>query len=399
MKMARKSSQRDWSAIGFERLAWHVEESPQKLGYDHALGGRLPRNHIPRPYRFCVQDVLFGATVVRHAREHNCLEVDVFLTAVIPQYEPDSGARWLALFLLSEAYKCGGSMEIRFTEYVEGKRIPLALCQLAESIDSAFAPESIEQARISPQEACSLFAKLTGFSAELRERVDQLDSQGRLSVERVCYSVHHGVWTLNEIESIVLSSPYPDLVLSGEIQPEQRHLYSHVLLQARSSLLGGFLDRKMAQREHIDESGAAFDLEDDERNIIMEFESAICAKWYSCPDEPMPVPWLLEEQDHLVHPNDSIVVLIRARDAAGIKHHLANDIEVVGERAIQSIGERYYVLVPFDFNDSAILDKERQTLINRAHSKQVGILVCPESTYTLDAEVRKRLMRSRILRE
>lgn len=389
----------DWLEIGFERLAWHVEESPQKLGYNHATGGKLPRNHIWRPYRFCVQDVLFGATVVRHAREYNCLEVDVFLTAEIPQYEPDSGTRGLAIFLLSESYKCGGSMEIRFTEYVEGTRIPIALCQLAESVDAPFQVESIEQGRITPQEARDLFANLTGFSFKLRKQIDELDAQRRLSVERVCYSIHHGVWTLNEIESIVLSSPYPDMVLSGEIQPEQRHLYSHVLFQARSSLLGGGLDRKMALREHKDESGAAFDLEDDERNIIVEFEAAIYAKCYSCPNESMPVPWLLEEQECIVNPSNSIVVLIRARDAIGIKQHLAKDIDLVGKRAVQSIGEQYFVLVPFDFNDPYISDNERQTFINRARSKQVGIIVCPESTLTLDTDVRKRFMSSRIMRE
>lgn len=397
--MSLITPQEDWFEIGFNRLAWHVEESPQRLGYNHATGGKLPRNHVSRPYRFCVQDVLFGATVVSHAREHNCLEVDVFLTVEVPQYEPDSGVRWLALFLLSEAYKCGGSMEIRFTEYVEGKRIPMALCQLAESIDAPFQTKSIEQGRITPQEARDLFANLTGFTFELRERIDELDAQRRLSVERVCYSIHHGVWTLNEIESIVLSSPYPDIVLSGEIQPEQRHLYSHVLFQARSGLLGGFLDRKMALREHTDESGAAFDLEDDERNIIVEFEAAIYAKWYSCPDEPMLVPWLLGEQKYIVNPSDNIVVSVRARDAIGIKQHLAKDIDLVGERAMQSIGEQYFVLVPFDFNDPYISDNERQTFINWAQSKQVGIIVCPESTSTLDADVRKRFMSSRIMRE
>lgn len=390
---------KDLLRVGMKRLAWHVEESPQRLEYDHATGGKLPRNHLWRPYRFCVQDVLFGATVVRHAREYNCLEVDVFLAVEVPQYEPDSGARWLALFLLSEAYKCGGSMEIRFTEYVEGKRIPFALCQLAESVDAPFQIESIEQGRISPQEARNLFSKLTGFAPELQERIDELSSQHRLSIERVCYSIHHGVWSLNEIESMVLSSPYPDVVLSGEIQPEKRHLYSHILFQARSSLLGGFLDRKMALREHVDESGAAFNLEDDERNILVEFEAAIYAKWYSCPDESMPIPWLLDGQEYLVNPSDNIVVLIRARDAIGIKRYLTTDIDLVGERALQSIGERYFVLVPFDFNDPYISDDERQALANRAQSKQVGIMICPESVSTLDVDVRKRFMSSRIMRE
>lgn len=397
--MTIEGSSPDWFEKGFNRLAWHVEQAPHRLNYDHSTGGKLPRNHIWRPYRFCVQDVLFGTTVVRHAREFNCLEVDVFLTVEIPQYEPDSGAHWLAVFLLSEAYKCGGSMEIRFTDQVEGKRIPEALCWLAEKYDAPFHLESIEQGRISPQEARNLYANLTEFSFELRERIDELNLQGRLSIERVCYSVHHGVWTSSEIESIILSSPYPDIILSGEIQPEQRHLYTHILFEARSALLGGFLDKKIILREHVTEARGSFNLEDDERNVIIEFEPHSYAKWYSCPDESVPIPWLLREKQNFALPNDNIVAFVRARDAVGIQQHLINDIDLAGERMKHSIGERYFILLPFDFYDPAISETDRLRLTEHAQANQVGLLICPETTFTLDGEVRKRLMSSRIMRE
>ena len=85
-----------------------------------------------------------------------------------------------ALFILSEAYKCGGSMEIRFTEHVEGGRVPEAICELAERVDSPIPDESIVAGRISPDEARCLYAGITGFPSELRARVDELDAQGRL---------------------------------------------------------------------------------------------------------------------------------------------------------------------------------------------------------------------------
>ncbi len=46
------------------------------------------------------------------------LVVDVLLPAAIEGYEPDAGAHALILFVLAEAYKCGGTMEIEFTENV-----------------------------------------------------------------------------------------------------------------------------------------------------------------------------------------------------------------------------------------------------------------------------------------
>lgn len=391
------NDEQQWLQKGFRRLAWHVEDSPHRLGYDHATGGKLPRNHVWRPYRFCVQDVLLGATVVRHAREHNCLEVDVFLTADVPQYEADSGARGLALFLLCEAFKCGGSMELRFTEHVEGGQVPTALQRIAAAYGMSFEHHHATQGRIDPRNARELFARLTGFSDDIYERVDLLSSQGSLSIERVCYAIQRGIWKLPEVESIVLGSPYPDLVLSGEIQPEQRHLYAHVLLHAQSALLGGLLDRKLALREHYDESGAAFDLEDDERNIIAEYEFAIGAKWYNCPDEMLLLPWSVGDVDP-VEPNVNIVVLVRARDAIGLKRHLASDIALIGERALQSLGERYCVLVPFDFYDP-LLSNERLNLEKQALDYHVHILVCPETMASLNVEARRRFTSSRIIRD
>ena len=72
---------------GLDILERHVRQYNDKFHYDHASGGKLPANHEWRPYRYCIQDVLFGATVTRHNRKNNCLEVDVFLTANIPEYD------------------------------------------------------------------------------------------------------------------------------------------------------------------------------------------------------------------------------------------------------------------------------------------------------------------------
>ncbi|RRR69229.1 MAG: hypothetical protein EI684_16235, partial [Candidatus Viridilinea halotolerans] len=115
-----------------QRLEERVQEYQQYFHYDHARGGTLPQNHAWRPYRFTVQNVLLGATVLRHSREHNCLEVDAFLTAHPPEYDQLAAAQALTCFLLSEAYKCGSSLELRFTKQVAAGQLPAELCALAE---------------------------------------------------------------------------------------------------------------------------------------------------------------------------------------------------------------------------------------------------------------------------
>jgi len=74
---------------GLAHLERHLEQV--SFNYDHKKGGRLPRSHLWRPYRFCVQDVILGIVVLRHDRRYNRLEVDVFLTAGIPEYAHERG--------------------------------------------------------------------------------------------------------------------------------------------------------------------------------------------------------------------------------------------------------------------------------------------------------------------
>jgi hypothetical protein len=377
-----------------EVLEKHVEEYQAKFGYDHATGGKLPRNHDWRPYRFCIQDVLFGATVVRHLREANCLQVDVFLTAHIPEYDPLAGAQALTAFLLSEAYKCGGTMEIRFTNNVENGRVPAELQELAARYDVHF--NETAKGRVSPAEAKSLYATLTEFSAELQERINQLEQAGKLKMARACYVVHHGVWTKEQVEMIVLGSQRPDRILSGLTQPHQRHLYLHDLHYARAALLGGMLDRRLTKRERYGDDGTPYDLEDDIRSLIIKFEGEAFAKQYES-QEPILVPWLYEEtRDVQIAPGISFWVLVRARDAADILMHLQADIKLA-EQLRQRTGQPTAILVPNDFMGlPSDLGKRYAAQVQAA---RVGLMVCPETVSTLDADAAQRLAQSRILRQ
>ncbi|MEL7657528.1 MAG: hypothetical protein AAGU75_16660, partial [Bacillota bacterium] len=97
-----------------------LEKHVSQFEIDYLSVGKLPRNYVWRPYRFCSQDVVLGLTVVRHSVDNNCLEVDVCMTSDVLEFEEGIGVKITTSFLLSEAYKCGGSMEIRFSENVEG---------------------------------------------------------------------------------------------------------------------------------------------------------------------------------------------------------------------------------------------------------------------------------------
>jgi len=386
-----------WFIGGLKTLEKHVKQIQERLGYDHAKGGKLPRNHEWRPYRFCVQDVLFGATVVRHYRDGNYLQVDVFLPVDIPEYEPDAGAKALTLFLLSEAYKCGGTMEIEFTKNVEGGHVPASIRRIAGRHGVKLSRKN----RLLPSESRQLYAALTDFSPELRAVLDELQEAGRLSIERACYAIHHGVWSKPEAEAIILSSHYPDSVLGGEILPEQRHLYLQDLQDARAALLGGYLDWRLAMKEHQDASGVTYDLEDDVRDLKITFDPKTYAKTYVCPED-VPIPWLAGEPEKptIVPAYTSIQVLVRARDATGLKVHMSRDIllaqQLWRDRRAKGDEGPVFILVPSDFYE---LGPQAEELISTARKHQIGILVCPEFMLTLAEEAARRLARSRVIRD
>lgn len=381
--------------IGLKTMESHVREFEEK----YLNIGKLPRNYVWRPYRFCVQDVVIGLVVVRHSLENNCLEVDVCLTSDVPEYEPHSGAKMTATFLLSEAYKCGGTMEIRFSDYVEGGRVPAALCRLARELGVCL--NHAEEGRITPSEARQFYLALTEFSPLPRDHFVELSTQGKLSVERACYVVHHGVWTRSEVESIVLGSQRPDSILGGETSPEQRHLYMQDIAHARAAILGGFLDRKLARRER-GEGDVAIDLEDDVRRLESTFDPEIYAKVYRC-DEDLQLPWLADgsETPSSVPAGDRLVALVRARDATGSELHFRQDLDVAGA-VVKSFRQQaepthVFILAPRDFEQYA--QHQRASPVAQADERGVSIMVCPETVASLDTDAAKRLARSRILRQ
>lgn len=390
----RVLSQKKWRANSVKRMEWHVDNFYQEHQYNHAKGGKLPRNHEWRPYRYCIQDVLFGATVVRHNREANCLDVDVFLTAYVPEYDLLAGARALTTFLLSEAYKCGGTMELRFTREVEDGQVPSELQALANRYDISFRDSG--RGRIMPEEAKALYAALTGFSPALQERIDTLERAGRIKMARACYAVHHGVWSREQIEMIALGSQRPDSVLAGLVQPYQRHLYIHDLLHARAALLGGMLDRQLARRERRDAAGTPYDLEDDIRSLEITFDGDYYAKGYRS-DELISVPWLHDQSRTIeILAGSLFYVLVRARDAADMLLHLESDLRLAQQLRDQH-GQPVFLLVPNDF--ITLPDAFTQRLLNQAEALKIRLMVCPETVLTFDADAAERLARSRILRK
>ncbi len=351
-----------------------------------------------------------------HRKDEGDILVDVFLTSEVYEektrqggyYDDLAGATAATLSILSEAYRVGVPLRVQFGKSVEDGHVPLDVLRLAlrHQVRLAHAKEG----RIEPDEGRALYLALTGFRPPLRRAIELLAQQGLMSPERAAFIVHHGVWSLPEVEGIILCSTYPDLVLSGDVMPEQRHLYQHVLTHSRLAFMGGLLDRSLMYRDDEAAKGdgaskkPGLDVEDNERDMDIRTFARFHAREYaqrapqaggSSDDMPLP-DWECERVR--LKPGERFSVLLRPRVAASLEANLFSDIEKAKHRLGMEPKPRLAaVAVPFDFHD---LEPSRQEFFRQA-AKASGIvlMVCPETTRSLDQMAQKKMTASRIKKD
>jgi hypothetical protein len=399
-----------------ERALTRYQQVVNGRHHERTPRAKLPRATETRPYRFCVQDVVLAIWTMEHRKDEADIGVEVFLTSEVYEegtrqigyYDELAGATAATLTILSEAYRVGIPLRVQFAKTVEDGCVPLDIVRLAARHGVRLA--HTRQGRIEADEGRALYVALTGFPMRLRPAIDLLARQGLMSPERAAFIVHHGVWSLPEVEGIILSSTYPDLVLSGDVMPEQRHLYQHVLTHSRLALMGGLLDRSLMNRDdeearlQPDNKKLGLDVEDDERDLdIRTFPRFHAREYVQRPSvaagnsDAMPLPdWECERTR--LHPGERLSVLLRPRVAASLAVELPGDIEqAVVRRDTELKPTVIAVAVPFDFHD---LEPARQeTFRQAAAARGVVLMVCPETTRSLDQMAQKKMIASRIKKD
>lgn len=379
------------------------DEALKKYDAEFRDKDKLPKNHDWRPYRWCSRDVVFALVLVQQERYHNCLKVDICLMANPPQYAYYSGPRVAMGFLLSEAYKCGTSMEIVFTENVESRvedgvkkgRVPTYICSLAEELGIKL--NHIMEGHITPFEARQMYMELAGFSKETQEKIMKLSVAGELSPERACFLVMGGVWTVPEAEALILGSNHPESVLLSKSEPEDRLLYLTDVLESRGAVLGGALDRKMLRKELI-KDGQIIESEDEETELEISFDGYRYAKLY-WPKEDLLIPWTGTDEQ-IAKAEDLLAVMIRARNSVEIQLMLADDLNCGQQlrqmyRLVNSMA-KLYCLYPRDFED---LPEKLQTEIKQKWAElEISLMVSPESVEGLEKEAVRRIETGRMVR-
>jgi len=383
----------------FEIYATYCKEFEEKF----TKKGITPKNHEWRPYRWCSRDIVFANLKVRHERSRNCLEVDVCLMANPPQYYDNSGPRVAMGFLLSEAYKCGTSMEIVFTKNVETRiengvekgRVPAYIYDLACELGIKL--NHVLEGHITPFEARQIYLELAGFSDEAKEKVMKLSVDDLLTPERACFLVMGGLWSTPEAESIILGCDNPESIMLSDSIPEDRHLYLRDVMAARGTVLGGALDMKL-QRKELMEDGQIVESEGEGTDHQISFDKGTYAKSYIAAEDCL-VPWT-ENKELIFRTDEQMVVMVRARSSVEIRVTSAADLEsliktVEKYRAINP-DVKVGILYPRDFED--IPEGEKREIKRRVEEQGAFLMVSPESVAGLDKEAMRRIETGRMVR-
>lgn len=236
----------------FEILEKHV------LSYNKNFisQGKQPRDKEWRPIRFAIRDVILAWVVARLQEKDNVIEVDVCLTYDPKAIPGRSGTKFALIYILSQAYKCGSSMGIRFTENVEGGTVPIEIVDMAKEYGVELKDEHTYNGVITPKAARHLYLALTELNSGAQAKVMELSVGDKVAPERICYMVHHGTYTKEEMESLLLGTEFPENILLGKVTPQESLLYNDVVLRGRDIVLGGMLDRTLRLKEVTGDASA-----------------------------------------------------------------------------------------------------------------------------------------------
>lgn len=363
----------------------------------------LPKNHDWRPYRWCSRDIVFALLTYRHERSRNCLEVDVCLMANPKQYAEHSGAKMAMNAILSEAYKCGSSMEIVFTKNVESRiedgvqkgRVPAYIYDLA--CDLGIKLKHVLDGHITPFEARQMYMALVGFSANAQERIMKLAVDDLLSPERACFLVAGGIWSVPEAESIILGVKNPENVMMSANSPEDRLLYLSDVLVARGAILGGSLDKKL-QKNELTENGQIVESEDETVDHEISFDKETYAKSYVAAEDCQ-IPWA-GNAEMILKTGEQMVVMVRARSSADIRLTIGADLEslinTVEKYKALNADVKIGLLYPRDFED--IPEEEKAGIKQSVEEQGAFLMISPECISGLDKEAMRRIETGRMVR-
>ena len=257
------SMERELSArqTGVERMREQVGPAFEALYTDRE---KRPRGFVLRPVRLACQNVIVGYAAFAHDSGIAGLSVYAWQTCEVPHLATHDANRAMTVLMLCDAFKNGGTMEIRFDrpgdikEIIDGDQkigpfhfdghperdVPASLKRYARTLGLSVGAAS--PGSISPAEARQLFLKVTPMPIELRQRVDEAIARGVASPERLCYTLMaSNMWKEIEVDFILAVSDRARSILHGGAGWRARAERQAEAQVCRAARMVGMLHRRL----------------------------------------------------------------------------------------------------------------------------------------------------------
>lgn len=331
-----------------------------------------------RIHRCCVHDYIVGLIAFRYSELFNCIEVDVFLSTNHPEYEDEHGTKALLALLLSDAYRNGSGMEIRFTRFDSNlqKRVSSTIPQNLLNIitSSGIILSNSDKGMISHEESINIFTSILRIQEDVINKIKQFAKLNEISLQGVCFLINCRIWTIEQINWIILNATRVREVIFGKDDPEDRINYSESVSLGRCALaLTKFKDKI--------ESVSDNDSINIQVNINKLFFVLLNYHFYS-------IDWGYNNELFNIQPKTSLTILSRPRSNwINFYVQVMDDINTIKNEPGQKI-----ILY---CNNILNIPNFHSTFMSLNPSEELSYLILPFSTEELDEEIINKMKKAR----
>lgn len=375
--------------IALRQIAHRRRETEEKreFRFSHIEQKKYPRPKDWRIFRSCVQDKVVGLAAFRFSPRINGLLIDVFIATGHPNYEKGHGVRNLALLVLSDAYRSGGSMRLTFTRNANFGKVPDELVDLANQYNISF--QHADKGIVSHNEAVNLYSVLIGASPETKRAINELKGAG-FTLEGFCYLVSSNIWTKEEATWLLLNHHRPEGILLGKDVPEDRIFYLESLSYGRPVLAVKRLCRKILTEKGITS------LEEEENTYCVPEPREEFFILKNCPEFSLPKEWVISNSEISISSEQSVVVLSRPRQ---FFFNGEKELEADLKKLRRTKGDIKILLTSDEISKEVKNINNIKEILEKFERKGVYLLLAPFTCRELDDEVDKKMAQARIMRK
>jgi hypothetical protein len=264
---------------------------------------KRPREFIVRPVRIACQNVIVALAAFAQDSAFDGLAAVAWQTCEVPHVATHEANRALAALTLCDAFKAGGTMEIRFDRparvetgggsvVLRGhpeKCVPASLRRFARTVGVELGAE--DPAAVSPAEARRLFTAVTPMPDALRRRVDEATEKEGVAPERICFALMTGTWTALELDFMLATTDRASSIVAGGAPWQDRQARQAESEVCRAALMAGMLFNRLNNRDSAADASGVRVLEDNRQGVAWQVDPENGAVRFSGLDDSQSLPW------------------------------------------------------------------------------------------------------------